>query len=110
MKHLVFLLCLSLFFSMAFAQEDQKENEIKPPQKSETLMNYIQSPTKPEVYPLTLIDGNILKNLSLWDREIFSRTFLLKNISDKPAKIKSIVSSCSCLTIEKVENVELKPG
>ena len=99
---------LLLFTSILFAQDQEaKEN---PPEQSTKLENHLQTPPDPAVYPLTLLDGEALKKITIMDRELLPLSTTLKNISDKPVKITSIQSNCACLKMEAYNDITLKPG
>ncbi len=98
--------CLMVFASV-FAQE---EEEVTPAPEHKPLQNHLQAPPNPAVYPLTLIDGDQLKNVSIMDREVKSLKCTLKNISDTPTFITRIATTCSCISLKDYVNITLKPG
>ena len=100
---ILFLLISTLF---SHAQEEEKN----PPTPPAQLENHLQAPPNPAVYPLTLLGGEALRSITIMDRELLPLSATLKNISDKPVKIISIRSNCSCLKVDKYNDISLKPG
>ena len=99
---------LFLFFAPLFSQD--KEENVKRPKQSDQIENHLQSPPDSSVYPLTLLEGDALKKITIMDRELLPLSGTLKNISDKPVKITTIRSNCSCLKLDTYNDVTLKPG
>ena len=106
MKYLSLATACLLILTSAFAQEADD----KPSSEDKSLKNYLQAPPNPAVYPLTLIDGDKLKNLTIMDREVRPLSCTLKNISDKPVLVTRIATTCSCLGIKTYTDITLKPG
>ncbi len=106
MKYLSLATACLLVLTSAFAQdaEEKKSSEDK------SYKNYLQVPPNPAVYPLTLIDGDAIKDLTIMDREVHSFSCTLKNISNEPVLITRIATTCSCLGIEPYTDITLKPG
>ncbi|MBR4675232.1 MAG: hypothetical protein IKP00_12265 [Victivallales bacterium] len=80
------------------------------PKQSNKLENLLQTHPDPAIYPLTLLEGDALKKITIMDREVLPLSGTLKNISDKPVKIVSIRGNCSCLKLDTYNDILLSPG
>ena len=107
MKYLSLATACLLLLTSALAQEAA---EGKPSTEDKSLKNHLQAPPNPAIYPLTLIDGDKIKNLTIMDREVRPLSCTLKNISDKPVLVTRIATTCSCLGIKTYNDITLKPG
>ena len=108
MKTFSILSASLMFFAAAFAMEVVED--IPTPPENKPLKNHLQVAPDPAVYPLTLIDGDKIKQISIMDRESLPITCTLKNISDKPVLITRIATTCSCISLKTYTDITLKPA
>ena len=103
------IVAFAFFVHSGFTQENADDDEVEFELTTNKIQNHLQAPPNSEVYPLTILEGEKLKSLTIMDREVLSLACTLKNISEKKVRIVDVQSSCPCLAIDEVKDAVLGP-